>query len=50
MKDALARASGCTNKVRLFILDEKNKYMGRCEVGSFSARRYFTFFDLVFKN
>lgn len=34
----------------LFLLDEKNKYMGKFELSAFSARRYFTFFDLVFKN
>jgi hypothetical protein len=50
MKDALQRASGTGGKVRLFLLDMKDKYMGKMEVSTFSARRYFTFFDLIFKN
>jgi hypothetical protein len=50
MKDALARASGCIGVIKLFCLDDKMKYNGKLEVSQFSARRYFTFFDLVFKN
>lgn len=50
LKDALAKASGSHGRVKLFLLDEKNKYMGKIEIGAFSARRHFTFFDLIFKN
>lgn len=50
MKDALAKACGCMGVIKLFCLDDKMKYNGKLEVSQFSARRYFTFFDLVFKN
>ena len=36
--------------MKLFILNEKNKYIGKINICNFTARRYYTFFDLVFKN
>ena len=50
MKDALRKAQGSKGKISLFLLDEKAKYKGKLEVRSCSARRYFTFFDLIFRN
>ena len=50
LRDALSRATGSAGKIRLFLLDEKNKFKGTAEVSQFSARRFYTFFDLVFRN
>lgn len=50
MRDALAKASGSQGKVRLFLLNEKNKFKGTLEISHFSARRFYTFFDLIFRN
>ena len=50
LRDALAKSDDSKGKVTLFILDEKNRYKGKFEVGSCTARRYYTFFDLVFRN
>lgn len=50
MRDALTKAQGNKGKIRLFILDEKNKFKGTLEVSQFSIRRFYTFFDLVFRN
>lgn len=50
LRDALSKSDESKGKVTLFILDEKNRYKGKFEVGSCTARRYYTFFDLVFRN
>jgi hypothetical protein len=50
LKDALSRANEPKSKVRLFIADIFGKFLGKMEIANFSARRYFTFFDLIFKN
>jgi hypothetical protein len=50
LRDALAKSDDSKGKVTLFILDEKNRYKGKFEVGNCTARRYYTFFDLVFRN
>ena len=50
LRDALSKSDESKGKVTLFILDEKNRYKGKFEVSSCTARRYYTFFDLVFRN
>lgn len=50
LRDALKNEDEKGRKMTLFILDEKNRYKGKFEVGNCSARRYYTFFDLVFRN
>lgn len=49
IKDCIEKAATQTG-VKLFILNEKNKYVGKINIFNFTARRYYTFFDLVFKN
>jgi hypothetical protein len=50
LRDALKDHDRKEKKITLFILDEKNRYKGKFEVNNCSAKRYYTFFDLVFKN
>jgi hypothetical protein len=50
LRDALKNHEEKGKKITLFILDEKNRYKGKFEVHNCSARRYYTFFDLVFRN
>jgi len=49
LRDAL-KNNEAKKKMTLFILDEKNKYKGKFEVFNCSAKRFYTFFDLVFRN
>jgi hypothetical protein len=35
LKDALARASGSSGLIGLYILDDKNKYCGKMEISMF---------------
>lgn len=44
MRDALNR--GSTGRMSLFLLDEKNRYLGKIEISQCSARRFYSFFDL----
>lgn len=50
LRDALKNHDEKGKKITLFILDEKNRYKGKFEVHNCSAKRYYTFFDLVFRN
>lgn len=50
MRDALTKAGGSKGKLRLFLVDDKNKFKGTFEISSFTARRFYTFFDLIFRN
>ena len=44
MRDALNK--GSTGRMSLFLLDEKNRYLGKIEISQCSARRFYSFFDL----
>lgn len=44
MRDALHK--GNTGRMSLFLLDEKNRYLGKIEISQCSARRFYSFFDL----
>ena len=43
MRDALNK--GYSGRLSLFLLDEKNRYLGKIEIHQCSARRYYSFFD-----
>ena len=49
-RDALTKARGEKAKLKLFILDEKKKFKGTLELCNFTARRFYTFFDQVFRS
>lgn len=49
LRDVLARASG-SRQHKMILLDEKNKLKGTLEISKFEARRFHTYFDLVFRN
>lgn len=48
MRDAMRK--GHTGRMSLFILDEKNRYLGKFEISNCSARRFYTFFDLKLRS
>ncbi len=48
LKDALTR--GYHKKLKLLLLDEKKQLKGNVELSQVTARRHYTFFDLVFRN
>ncbi len=50
LRDALIKAGTSSKKLRLFLVDDKNKFKGTLEISGFTARRFYTFFDLIFRN
>ena len=47
MRDALKHGYGRDGRMFLFVLDNDRKYKGKMEIRQCSARRYYTFFDLI---
>ena len=48
MRDALRK--GHTSRYQLFILDEKSNFKGSIEILNCSARRHYSYFDLLLKS
>lgn len=48
MRDALRK--GHTSRYQLFILDEKSNFKGSIEILNCSARRHYSYFDLMLKS
>jgi len=50
IRDALCKARIANDKLKLLVIDEKKKFRGTLEINSFTARRFYTFFDQVFRS